>query len=202
MGKPLIDITGQRFGRLTVLDRAGFNGKTLWRCICDCGKETTALSPNLRKGLSSSCGCLKTDLQRQRMTKHGNGIKGAETLLYRTWKNMRQRCLNTSHPRYLDYGGRGVTICDRWNDFATFAQDMGEAKEGLTLDRIDVDGPYSLENCRWADNKTQMRNKRNNVWVYVQGQRMVREDARKLLGVNNRRMNHIVAAQSLQTLTT
>lgn len=197
MGKPLIDLTGRRFGRLTVLERAGFNGKTLWRCVCDCGNETTALSSNLRKGMSRSCGCLKTDLQRQRMTKHGSGIKGAETLLYRIWKNMRQRCLNGKHPRYADYGGRGIVICDRWNDFAAFAQDMGEAQEGMTLDRIDVNGPYAPENCRWVDYKAQMRNKRNNVWVDVQGQRMVREDARKLLGINNRRMNQIVASQAI-----
>lgn len=197
MGKPLIDLTGQQFGRLTVLARAGFDGKTLWRCSCECGKETIARSPSLRNGTHRSCGCLKTDLQRQRMTKHGSGIKGAETLLYRIWKNMRQRCLNTKHPRYADYGGRGITISDRWHDFAAFAQDMGEAKEGLTIDRIDVNGPYAPENCRWVDYKVQMKNKRNNVWVDVQGQRMVREDARKLLGVNNRRMNQIVASQAI-----
>lgn len=199
MGKPLIDLAGQKFGRLTVIERAGFNGKTLWKCLCECGNQTTAQSPNLRKGTHKSCGCLKTDLQRKRMTKHGMGKRGQEGPAYMIWKNMRQRCRNAAHPRYADYGGRGVTICAAWDDFSQFLSDMGKPSEGMTLDRIDVNGPYSPENCRWTDYRTQMRNKRNNVWVDVQGQRMVREDARKLLGVNNKRMNRIVAEQAITT---
>lgn len=196
MGKPLIDLTGQRFGKLTAIEKVGYDGKSLWKCACDCGGECIVRSPHLRNGRQVSCGCHKAEVSRQRMTKHGHAARGNVSNTYRVWSNMMARCQKPAHSHWKHYGGRGIQVCGNWQKFDGFLADMGEAPDGLTLDRIDVNGDYCPDNCRWADWATQMRNKTNNVWVEVDGQRMVREDAKALLGLSNYRANRLPRAKA------
>ena len=164
-GKP-IDLMGQRFGRLVVIERAGTskNGQVIWRCLCDCGKEADVLSISLRRGLTRSCGCLSREKVSERTTAR-NTIHGARhTKLYNTWRGMRERCENPSHKSYSDYGGRGISVCAEWQDFTAFQKWALASgyKDGLSLDRIDSNGNYEPSNCRWADKKQQSRNRRSN----------------------------------------
>ena len=143
---------GQRFGRLVVVEEAGRNNlkKVMWRCLCDCGKETTVPSGCLVTGNTTSCGCF---LQ-EKITKHGGWKKAS----YNTWRAMMRRCNNPSDKDYARYGGAGISVCSQWHDYLSFAADMGEPVGSETLDRKDPYGNYESENCRWADLPTQARN--------------------------------------------
>ena len=168
MGK-LKDITGERFGRLVVVERVenDSNGQAMWLCQCDCGSEPKVIrGSQLRNGKISSCGCFHKEQLSDFRTTHGM----AKCRLYRIWKNMKQRCCNKNHPRYLDYGGRGITVCDEWvNDFTSFREWANSAgyNDGLSIDRIDVNSGYSPDNCRWADNKTQQNNRTTNHYITI-----------------------------------
>lgn len=157
----LIDLTGQRFGRLTVIERAENNkaGRARWLCRCDCGKYITVTGVDLRTGNTKSCSCLKTARLIKQSTTHGE----SKTRLFQIWCNMRNRCYNPNVTRYDDYGGRGITVCDEWlHDFTAFrnwALSSGYSDE-LTLDRIDNDKGYSPDNCRWATWHEQRMNQR------------------------------------------
>lgn len=159
MRKP-IDIAGQVFGRLTVLHRSGSfpDGQAGWTCSCECGTEVQVCGGDLRSGGTKSCGCLRVDNMRKVSTKHGLCTYSG----YKSWSGMLDRCLNPKHGSYKDYGGRGITVCDRWLDVKNFIADMGERPPGLSLERLDGNRGYSKENCIWADRKTQARNKRSN----------------------------------------
>lgn len=145
MGK-VVDLTGQTFGRLTVLSEAGRYKKNMatWNCQCSCGNTTIAISNNLRKGNTKSCGCLNLE----RIKTHGM----AKHPLYKVWQGMKVRCYSENHKHYPNYGGRGITVCDRWKDsFENFHEDVGEGYEkGLQLDRVDNDGNYEPDNVRWV----------------------------------------------------
>jgi len=165
MPKPIRDITDQRFGRLTVLgvshkeQRPG-GSRVFWRCICDCGQDAVVVSDKLRSGHTSSCGCLGKDRCIETHTKHGHARLGNHSSLYIRWANMRQRCENPNHPRYPDWGGRGIRVCERWQSFENFLADMGDCPPGHTLDRIDVNGNYEPGNCRYASHSEQRLNQR------------------------------------------
>ena len=153
----LVDRTGQRFGRLVVVEQAGRTAskKVLWKCICDCGNETKTDSGSLVTGNTTSCGCAL----KEAITKHGGWNKSS----YNTWRAMVRRCTNSKDKDYPRYGGKGVTVCPKWMDYTKFAADMGEPEGDETLDRIDVYGNYEPNNCRWAGVKTQNRNTRLRV---------------------------------------
>lgn len=148
---------GLTFHKLTVISAAASSkGRRRWTCRCECGKETEVSAQNLRLNRTRSCGCL---------VKLNGVIHGHRySLTYSSWRAMHQRCNNPKHKAYPDYGGRGITICERWKVFENFLEDMGERREkGLSLDRIKVNENYCKENCRWATRSQQNRNKRKKL---------------------------------------
>jgi len=169
MGQKFKDMTGQRFGRLVCVAPIPTAGKSMsWECICDCGTIRIVVRGNLLSGGVKSCGCLKSDVSRN--SKHGltngrnatiNGKKRANRIgTYSSWEAMRSRCNNPNNPGYHWYGGRGIKVCERWDDFDNFLWDMGERPEGKTLDRIDVNGNYEKSNCKWSTPLEQTQNRR------------------------------------------
>lgn len=159
------DITGQRFGRLIAVSRSGATkqGSVIWLCVCDCGNQKNVSSAALSQK-TKSCGCLAREKKAERVAqyryKHGHaaGVKVSPT--YRTWSGMISRCSHKLRANYKYYGGLGVKVCERWEEFQNFLEDMGERPDGMTLDRSDPFGDYNPTNCRWADKITQANNKR------------------------------------------
>lgn len=187
------DILGNRYGQLVVVSEAEKRGGMYhYLCKCDCGNEKVIQRYSLTQGKTISCGCFHKKMVGSRYKSHG--MSGSST--YEVWCGMKKRCYRKSSISYSNYGGRGIYICDRWrNSFQNFLDDMGEKPDGKSIERIDNDGPYSPENCIWADRKTQSRNRRANRVIRFKGQEMCLSDWARTLGMPmsalSRRINHL-----------
>lgn len=178
------DISGQKFGRLMVVERVGtIRGQAAWRCECDCGNTTIVPSHDLKRGSTKSCGCYAAELSRQRLETHGL----TKTRIFRTWTSMISRCSNDRcFQAFSSYGGRGISVCDEWkNDFVKFYEwsiNNGYS-ENLTIDRIDNDGNYEPSNCRWASHKVQANNRRITRHLTLMGETKSISEWAELYGI-------------------
>jgi hypothetical protein len=182
-----VDLTGQRFGKLTVIERAVYKKeRTYWRCLCDCGKIVKVDGSALRRGHSKSCGCARA--HKGMHIKHGL----RNTRLYKIWAGIKQRCLNQKAPDFKHYGGRGITICEEWRDdfkpFYNWATANGYTDK-LSIDRIDVNGNYCPDNCRWVTQKEQGNNTRTNRRITYQGQTHTLQEWATITGLSSSTIN-------------
>ena len=179
----LIEMTGKRFGRLVVVEQAGISltKKALWLCRCECGEERIIAGYDLRAGNCRSCGCLRRDMLVERNTTHGKTY----SKVYRSWAHVLDRCLNPNDGAFQNYGGRGITVCARWQSFENFLKDMGEppAGAGVSIERVENNGNYEPGNCCWATQKEQSRNKRNNRFLTFNGVTLCVSDWAKRIGM-------------------
>lgn len=182
-GKPKIDMTGFVVGRLTViaLAEAPHMSKPQWLCACQCGRTTNVDGYHLRTAAIRSCGCLRSETTAALYTKHGAARKGHKTRTFHIWECMHDRCRRPSNKCYADYGGRGITVCERWSEYANFHADMGDAPPGMSIDRRDNNGNYEPTNCRWVTRLEQMSNTRRNVFVAHAGERITAAQRDRLL---------------------
>ena len=177
MAQPLIDMTGERYGRLTVIGRKPNNNKQnkpLWICQCDCGNVTFTTRRRLKDGITKSCGCYRRDKAREQHTTHGlSKTSGKHKRLYRIWAGIKDRCCNPNSKYWDRYGGKGIEICDEWlNDYESFhTWSMANGyMNGLTIDRIDNSKGYTPDNCRWTTYLVQENNRTNNIKYLVDGE--------------------------------
>ena len=198
------DLSGQRFGRLVAIKYIGReNGRTLWRCKCDCGSESITGYSNLMSGNTRSCGCLEKENLSSKEFRRNHRRSASKDLditlrghpLYGLWSSMLTRCYNPSSGSYKHYGGRGITVCDRWLPqnlgFENFIKDMGPRPgSSYTLDRINNDGDYCPENCRWATPQQQGNNKRTSIVLFYKGVRVSALDVCDATGVQYEKMAH------------
>ena len=185
MSKQRPVIPGEVFHKLTVLEQVAshpISKNRMVRCACACGNEAVKDWSSVWRGKTRSCGCMKAD--KARANGYASKTHGKRhSREYAIWRGLHTRCYNVSDPGYRNYGALGIKVCDRWHKFENFYADMGDRPTpGHSIDRIDVDGSYSPENCRWATNAEQQRNKRNTVWVEWNGERLCVRDWEDRLG--------------------
>jgi len=180
------DLTGQKFSRLAVIRFAGqtHNKKSLWYCKCDCGNVSIFSSSGLKSGKTTSCGCFKIDKAKKCNVTHGHKSDGKSSKTYKTWQSMSSRCQNPNDSNFENYGGRGITVCERWKKFSNFLEDMGERPEGNTIDRIENNLGYYKDNCRWATDVEQANNRRNNIYLTYGGKTQTISQWERELGMN------------------
>jgi hypothetical protein len=178
MGKPLNDLQGFHFGSLTVLQLGKSNGNgAVWLCQCKCGNQKEIRASDMVQGKINSCGCEHVKRIAKANTTHG--MKNTRT--YSIWSAMRSRCNRINQ----DYSCRGITYDERWDSFENFYLDMGEVPEGMSIDRIDVNGNYTKENCRWATQEQQSNNKRSSVFIEYNGKKQTVSQWAKELNMNH-----------------
>ena len=175
----IIDLTGEKFGRLTVIERAGStkHGAAKWRCVCQCGNETIVIGDELRKHNTTSCGCYAKECSSKRLKgkcPHNKSHGMVGTPVYKEWSEMKRRCNNPNDISYHRYGERGIRVCERWEkSFEAFYSDVSTlphfGEKGYSLDRIDNNKWYAPDNVRWADAKTQANNRRTSCFVEYNG---------------------------------
>jgi hypothetical protein len=187
MGK-YVDRTGQKFGRLLVQSDTGLRangGSVVWRCLCDCGNQKNASGSSLVAMQTQSCGCWFIEVAREKgLKKKIHGM--TRTTEYRTWSCMKSRCYNDQDKKWDRYGGRGIKIQHDWIDsFEAFYRDMGPKPRGMTIDRINTNGDYTKDNCRWATQKTQQNNRTNNKILVVNGEAMTMQLASEKYGISS-----------------
>ena len=193
--RQISDLKGKRFGRYTVIDFDSFkyfkNGSRIayWLCRCDCGTERSVCSSGLTSGKSNSCGCLSKEVASKTHSKYDGGSNNP---LYRKWVKMKDRCYNPKNKSYIHYGARGIKICEDWlhsyDSFMKWALNNGYNKS-LSIDRIDNNGNYEPNNCRWVDKKTQAKNKRTNKTVNYNGKDYVISELCEKFGVNYKKFH-------------
>ena len=188
----LRDLTGQRFGRLVVTNRASLPGRHVhWKCICDCGALTEVEASALSGGATKSCGCLRDELTRKRSITHGHSVNRTCSREYRAWSHAKSRCECPTDPKFPIYGGRGIRMCHEWAaSFQAFYNYMGPAPIGHTIDRINPNDDYAPGNVRWANSHQQARTRTGNIWVCVGGEKMILKDAALALGVNYKSLHY------------
>lgn len=167
------DIKGQKFGRLLVIDRdvSKEYPRPYWNCICECRSTPSIRGSRLISGNTRSCGCLQKEEQSARVLTHGHSLGSIRSPTYKTYQSMKTRCLNPKNEAFHNYGGRGILIDESWiKDFSKFLEDMGERPRGTTLDRIDNNGPYTKDNCKWSTYKEQGNNTRVNRLIEYLGE--------------------------------
>lgn len=163
-----LELSGHKYGRLLVIRPIGRNKhlQIIWECLCECGNLTKTLATKLKSGRAVSCGCIN----KERLIKMHTTHNLSKSPLYKKWKIIRNRCNNPKHEHYKYYGGKGIKMCDRWNDFNNFYDDMFPTyKKGLTIERINPNGGYQPDNCKWDTVKNQARNKTNNRIITYKG---------------------------------
>jgi len=184
------DLTQQRFGRLIAISRAEntLSGRARWLCRCDCGNSKTVAAAELKKGGTSSCGCLA--LEQRKAAAQSQCHAYSRSQMYRerkSWENMMARCYDSCHHSYPDYGGRGIAVCDGWREsFKEFVSSMGRRPKGATLERIDNDANYAPDNCRWATRTEQANNRRTNRIITVGGDSLTVAQWSRKLGIDYR----------------
>lgn len=192
-----IDMINKQFGKLKVLAEDGHLGGFLaFKCLCECGSTTTVRGSSLRSGNTTSCGCVHKTMVGNLNKKHG--LK--HTAEYSVWQNMITRCTNSNTNFFYRYGGRGIAVSDEWRDFEKFYADMGNRPNGMTLERIDNNGSYSKENCRWATLKEQARNTRRTKLVEHNGKTQCLKDWANEVGIvyNTLRKRFIIYGWSFE----
>ena len=187
-GPPPIDVSGKRFGRLTVIKQVSQKNKrrgAFFLCHCDCGKEKIIYGYSLRKNITRSCGCLHKEVAANINIKHGMNRRGMATPEYKSWFHMRQRCKNPNHKGFKNYGGKGISVCNRWDNFSNFLSDMGtKPTPKHTIDRVDNNGNYEPKNCKWSTNKEQNNNYSRNRIITFNGHSKNLSQWAEFLGVS------------------
>lgn len=194
----LIDILGNRFGRLVVVGRTSRDtyGRLRWDCVCDCGNKCAVDGPQLRLGYVKSCGCWRVDNSRSKAMIHGGTIGNELKREWSAWYEARRRCLNSNNKAFKHYGGRGISMCPEWSEsFPRFLHDMGRCPDGLTIERMNNDKGYEPGNCIWATMKQQQNNRSNNLRITLFGITKTCSQWSDILGIPYNKLRNIYRAR-------